>query len=102
MANKTLRLLLIGAHPRRFAELPARVPDDVIAEIRSRERNGLVELPKPRGLRPGTKVRVIDGPLLNQIGLLAALRPHERVVCLLNLLGGQQRVDLAQSAIEAV
>jgi transcription antitermination factor NusG len=25
---------------------PARVPDDVIEEIRSRERNGLIELPK--------------------------------------------------------
>jgi len=35
-------------------ELPAKVPDDVIAEIRSRERNGLVELPKPRGLMLGT------------------------------------------------
>jgi transcription antitermination factor NusG len=26
---------------------PARVPDRVITEIRSRERNGLIELPKP-------------------------------------------------------
>ena len=34
-------------------EVPAHVPDAVIAEIRSRERNGLVELPKPRGLMPG-------------------------------------------------
>src|SRR5215469_14644006 len=43
-------------------ELPAHVPDAVIAEIKSREKNGLVELPRPRGLRPGTKVRVISGP----------------------------------------
>jgi hypothetical protein len=34
--------------------------------------------------------------------MLAVLKPHERVVVLLNLLGGDQRVDLAQSAIEAV
>jgi hypothetical protein len=34
--------------------------------------------------------------------MLAVLRPHERVVVLLNLLGGDQRVDLAMSAIEAV
>ena len=83
-------------------EVPAHVPDAVIAEIRSRERNGLVELPKPRGLAPGTRVRVISGPLSAQIGLLASLRPRERVVCLLNLLGGQQRVELSRSAIEAV
>src|SRR5262249_15045983 len=83
-------------------EQPAHVPDDVIAEIRSRERNGLVELPKPRGLAPGTRVRVVSGPLSERIGMLAVLRPHERVVVLLNLLGGQQRVELARSAIEPV
>jgi transcriptional antiterminator RfaH len=83
-------------------ELPARVPDDVIAEIRSRERNGLVELPKPLGLAPGTRVRVISGPLSEQIGILALLKPHERVLVLLNLLGGQQRVELARNAIEPI
>ena len=83
-------------------EAPAHVPDAVIAEIRSRERNGLVELPKPRGLALGTRVRVLQGPLREQIGLLAALRPHERVLVLLHLLGGQQRVELARGAIEAV
>ena len=82
--------------------VPARVPDAVIGEIRGRERGGFVELPKPRGLAPGTRVRVISGPLSAQIGLLGALRPHERVLVLLNLLGGQQRVELAQAAIEAV
>src|SRR5262249_39114686 len=82
--------------------LPAHVPDAVISEIRGRERNGLVDLVKPRGLRPGTRVRVIDGPLVNQLGVLALLKPHERVLVLLNLLGGQQRVELAKNAIEAV
>src|SRR5215469_10943444 len=82
-------------------ELPAKVPDAVIAEIRSREKNGLVELPRPRGLAPGMRVRVISGPLSEKIGILALLKPHERVVVLLNLLGGQQRVELARSAMEA-
>jgi transcription antitermination factor NusG len=82
--------------------LPARVPDAVIGEIRGRERNGFVELLKPRGLTPGMRVKVLQGPLHDQIGLLAALRPHERVLVLLQLLGGQQRVDLARNAIEVV
>src|SRR5262245_45379694 len=82
--------------------VPARVPDGVIAEIRSRERGGFVELPKLHGLKPGMRVRVISGPLSEQIGMLAALRPHERVLVLLQLLGGQQRVELARNAIEAV
>jgi transcriptional antiterminator RfaH len=82
--------------------LPARVPDVVISEIRSRERGGFVELPKVHGLKPGMRVKVLQGPLQDQIGLLAALRPHERVLVLLQLLGSQQRVELARNAIEAV
>jgi transcriptional antiterminator RfaH len=83
-------------------QVPARVPDAVIAEIRSRERNGFVELSKPARLAPGMRVRVISGPLHDQIGLLAVLRPHERVLVLMHMLGGEQRVELARSAIEAV
>src|SRR5215472_1949713 len=58
---------------------PAHVPDAVITEIRSRERGGLIELPKSR-LAAGMRVKVLQGPLQDQIGLLAALRPHERVL----------------------
>jgi hypothetical protein len=74
---------------------------NVISEIRSRERSGLIELPKLR-LAPGMRVRVTSGPLCDQIGLLGALRPQERVLVLLQLLGGQQRVELARNAIEVV
>jgi hypothetical protein len=48
------------------------------------------------GLQPA---RVPDGVIDD---LLAALRPHERVLVLLRLLGGEQRVELTRSAIEAV
>jgi hypothetical protein len=41
---------------------PARVADHIIAEIRSRERDGLVELPQ-RKLVLGDRVRVTTGPL---------------------------------------
>jgi transcription antitermination factor NusG len=47
--------------------VPARVPDHVIAKIRSRERAGLIELPKLR-LEPGMRVKVLQGPLQDQIG----------------------------------
>jgi len=83
-------------------EQPARVPDAVISEIRSRERGGFVELPRPRGLVPGMRVRVTSGLLRDQIGLLGGLRPQERVHVLLQFLGGERPVELARNAIEAI
>jgi transcriptional antiterminator RfaH len=81
---------------------PARVPDHVIAEIRGRERDGLVELPKPRGLQRGDKVRITYGPFTEHLALYEGQTAHERVAVLLSLLGGQQRTELPASAIAAV
>ena len=79
---------------------PAHVPDSVIAELRSRERNGLIELTKPRGPRMGSRVKVTVGPFAGQLGIYAGMKPHQRVEVLLTLLGGQQRVSLSREAIE--
>ena len=81
---------------------PAKVPDQVIAEIRQRERNGLVELPRREEFRVGEQVRILQGPFAGHFGLYAGMRPRERVEILLQLLGGQQRVELAKDAIKAV
>ena len=81
---------------------PARVADSVIDEIRSRERGGLVELPKREEFRMGEAVRVTHGPLSGQLGLYQQQRGSERVLVLLALLGGQQRVELPKDTIEVV
>ena len=80
---------------------PAHVPDNVIAELKSRERNGFIELSKPRGPRIGSRVKVTIGPFAGQLGLYAGMKPHQRVEVLLTLLGGQQRVSLPRDAIES-
>jgi transcriptional antiterminator RfaH len=86
-----VRLVLDGDHP-------ARVPDAVIAEIRARERNGLVELPSR--LKRGDRVRVTRGPFGGHLAIYAGMRPRERVEVLLTLLGGRQRVTLPENDIE--
>ena len=72
---------------------PARVPDAVIAEIRSRERGGL---------SAGEAVRVTAGPFTGHLAIFADTKPRERVEILLQLLGGEQRVTLATKDIEVV
>jgi hypothetical protein len=62
---------------------PARVPDKVIAELKGRERNGLVELPLPRGFRCGDPVCVTRGVFAGQLAVFDGMRPSNahNLVC---------------------
>jgi transcriptional antiterminator RfaH len=81
---------------------PAHVPDNVIAEIRSREVRGAVELPKPPGLHAGDRVRILAGPFCGHLALYAGMKPRQRVEVLLQLLGSMQRVTLPRGAVELI
>jgi hypothetical protein len=69
---------------------PAKVPDAVVAEIRSRERKGAIELPSK--LRPGDRVRVWRGPFRDQPVIYAGMSGRDRVAILLRPLGGERRI----------
>jgi transcriptional antiterminator RfaH len=94
-APGTLGLIMSG-------DGPARVPDAVIAELRSRERDGLIELPKPPALKPGDRVRIIAGPFAEHLALYEGQTAHERIAVLLQFLGGRHRTELPANAIERV
>ena len=84
-APGVVRLVLSGG-------TPAAVPDSVINMLKARERNGLIDLPRPPKFRPGDRVKVTAGPFAGHVGLYAGMRPHERVEVLLAILGASQRV----------
>jgi transcription antitermination factor NusG len=81
--------------------VPAQLGDHIVDEIRSREVDGAVELPRRDGLKAGDQVRVLAGPLQGLYGLYQEQRPHERVLVLLGMLGSQRRVELPKDSIEA-
>ena len=82
---------------------PAKVPDQVVEELKSREKNGVITLPEPPPrLRPGARVKVTGGPFRGHVGLVAGMTARERVIVLLALLGSQQRVTLPTSDVEAI
>ena len=83
-------------------DAPAQLGDDIIDGIRGRERDGLIELPKRPGFKPGDQVRILHGPFTDHLAIFADMRPRQRVEILLQLLGGEQRVTLAQKDIEVV
>jgi transcription antitermination factor NusG len=79
---------------------PARVPDRVIAEIQSRERNGLVELPRLPRFKPGDTVRIGRGAFQGRLALYDGQPAPERIAVLLQLLGAERRLELAADAVE--
>jgi transcriptional antiterminator RfaH len=93
-----IRIVLDGA-------VPARVPDQVIDEIRRREVRGAVELPQPlqpTGLHAGDRVRVTRGPLVGFAGLYVGMSGRQRIEVLLTMLGGPTRSILPKGDVELV
>src|SRR5262245_65275714 len=81
---------------------PARVADQIIDDLRKRERNRLIELSQRSGLKPGDRVRLLRGPFAGHLVIFAGMKPRERVEVLLTFLGAQQRVTLSQDDVERV
>jgi transcriptional antiterminator RfaH len=78
-----------------FGGYTPSVPDEVIAEIRSREgEDGLVHLDDLCFFRPGEQLRVCDGAFADAIGLFAGVSDEHRVILLLDLLGRKVRVRM--------
>jgi transcriptional antiterminator RfaH len=78
---------------------PARVPETVIKDIRDRERRGIIELPW-RGPKRGDRVRILSGPFRGHLAIYGGMSGRERVAILLEILGGQQRVTVAERDVE--
>lgn len=79
---------------------PAEVPEQIIEELRGREdQSGLVDMAQQNRFQPGEKVQVVDGPLLDQIGIFQCRSDGERAVVLLRLLGRDLSVTLPGAAL---
>jgi transcriptional antiterminator RfaH len=90
-----VRIVLDGA-------VPAKVPDKIIAELRERERGGVVQLPEAPGMKPGDRVRVTREPLVGFAGLYVGMSGRQRIEVFLTMLGGQTRSILPKGDVELV
>ncbi len=84
----------------RFGDMPARVPDGLVATLKSREDNsGVQDLPLA-DFKSGDRVRIVEGPMAGYQGIFRARTSRERVVVLLEIVGQSARVQLAAGHIE--
>jgi transcriptional antiterminator RfaH len=85
----------------RFGQLPARVPEDLVAVLRAREdAQGLQPAPPTDELKPGQKIRVLEGSFSGFEGVFVARTGRERVVVLLEIMGKSARAALDSALVE--
>lgn len=83
-------------------DVPAPVPEGVIEQLRAhQDERGFVRLAAGARLRPGERVRVLDGAFCDCLGLFEGVTDGERVAILLELLGRKVRVLLDASLLAA-
>lgn len=83
----------------RFGEIPARVPDDLVASLRAREDGAGVQALPPPDFKAGEKVRIVEGPMAGYQGIFQARTGQERVIVLLDLVGKSTRTELPDGHI---
>jgi transcriptional antiterminator RfaH len=84
----------------RFGQQPARVPDDLVAFLHSREDEHGVQIVAKDDLSPGSRVRVTDGALMGYEGIFLARSGQERVAVLLEIMGKTARTVLDATLLE--
>lgn len=85
----------------RFGTEPAKVPGELVTQLRLSEGDeGLHEWAEPK-LLVGDRVRVAEGPLKGCEGILLAKSGQERVMLLLEMLGKEVCTRLPSGQIES-
>jgi transcriptional antiterminator RfaH len=84
----------------RFGDIPAQVPDGLIAALRGREDETGVQQFELPDFKPGDRVRIAEGPMAGYEGIFQARSSKERVVVLLDVVGKATRVQMPLSHIE--
>jgi len=81
--------------------IPAIVRDQVIDDLRSREQNGYIQLPKSKKFDVGDEVTIKAGAFAGQTALVARMPVKERQKVLLALLGNKIRALVDECDLEA-
>lgn len=84
----------------RFGVEPARVPAKLVELLRYQAGDdGIRDMPAS-ALKPGERVRIATGPFEGFEGILHVKSGRERVILLLDIIGGKVRVELDEKDIE--
>ena len=84
----------------RFGRAAARVPDDLITLLRSREDLQGIQILPAEGYKPGSRVRITQGGFAGYEGIFQVASGRDRVTVLLDVLGRKARTTVDSASIE--
>jgi len=84
----------------KFGHDPARVPDDLIALLRSHEDPQGINILPAEEYKPGSRVRITQGGFAGYEGIFQAATSRDRVTVLLDVLGRKARATVDSASIE--
>ncbi|MEW6331744.1 MAG: transcription/translation regulatory transformer protein RfaH [Pseudomonadota bacterium] len=84
----------------RFGRAAARVPDELLAMLRSREDAQGIQILPVEEYKPGSRVRITEGGFAGYEGIFQAATGRDRVTVLLDVLGRKARATVDSASIE--
>jgi transcriptional antiterminator RfaH len=84
----------------RFGREAARVPDSLLAALRSREDTQGIQILPIEEYKPGSRVRITHGSFAGYEGIFQAASGRDRVTVLLDILGRDARTTVDTASIE--
>ena len=84
----------------RFGRSAARVPNDLIFLLRSREDSQGIQILPVERYKPGSRVRITQGGFAGYEGIFQAASSRDRVTVLLDVLGRKARATVDSASIE--
>jgi len=90
------------SHFVKFGLNFAKVPNSVVAFIKTNQHITADKLNNLNKFKPGDKVQISDGAFKNYMAIFKCYKPNERVILLMNLLGHEQSLSVKKESVIAL
>jgi len=83
----------------RFGLSYAKISDKIINFIKYNEQNTTDKIKRLNDFKVGDKVEITEGVFKNCIAIFQSLKPDDRVLLLINLMGQQQSIKIKKKSV---
>ncbi|MDA7438023.1 transcription/translation regulatory transformer protein RfaH [Candidatus Pseudothioglobus singularis] len=83
----------------RFGLSHAQISNKIIDYIKDNEVNTINKIKKINDYKLGDKVQITEGIFNNCVAIFQSLKPDERVMLLINLMGQQQSIKIKKKSL---